>query len=290
MSTGLFKAMLTDRIYLVGPDNEEPEDFFGESLGVIFPDDITNQHGDSTSKVIFKSERFGDITLALADPEGEDSRRLFSHFLWNAGLQLAEFIEAGVDDQGRNWDVHGKKTLELGAGTGLSGIISVLAGAETIISDYPAPEVLLNIDSNIKKNLSDELRMRCRVQGHEWGVLDDEFSSNHKGSFARMLVADCLWMPWQHENLAKSISHFLSPGDGRAWIVAGFHTGREKMRGFYDAKKLDECGLEVEDIWERDCEGKEREWMVDRGIEDVTMRKRWLVIGVLKKKGVSVSE
>lgn len=29
--------MLTDRIYLSGQGSEEPEDFFGESLGVIFP-------------------------------------------------------------------------------------------------------------------------------------------------------------------------------------------------------------------------------------------------------------
>lgn len=221
----------------------------------------------------------------MADPSGDDSRRLFSHFLWNAGLQLAEFIEAGVDELGRNWSVRDQPLLELGAGTGLAGIIATLAGAgEVVISDYPAPEVLSNISSNIKKNIKVEWHTRCKVQGHEWGALDNEFSANHKGYFARILVADCLWMPWQHDNLAKSISNFLRE-DGRAWVVSGFHTGREKMKGFYDAKVLDQCGLEVEKIWERDAEGKEREWMVDRGVEDVTARKRWLVIAVLKKKG-----
>lgn len=276
--------MLTDRIYLAGPESKEPEDFFGESLGVIFPDDIANQHGDATSSVIYKSDKFGPITLELADPKGEDSRSLFSHFLWNAGLQLAEFIEAGVDDMERNWNVEGQKVLELGAGTGLTGIVSVLAGAETVISDYPAPEVLANIETNTKKNIPDVLHEKYKVQGHEWGILNDEFGSRHKGTFTRMLVADCLWMPWQHENLAKSISHFLSADTGKAWIVAGFHTGREKMRGFYDTKMLNKYSLEVESIWERDAEGKERKWMIDRGIEDVTARKRWLVIAVLKKK------
>lgn len=276
--------MLTDRIYLTGQESQDPEDIFGESLGVIFPDDITNQHGDAASSVIYKSDKFGDITLQLADPKGEDSRRLFSHFLWNAGLQLAEFIEGGVDELGRDWTVRNQKILELGAGTGLAGIISALSGAEVVISDYPASEVLSNIDTNIKNNIKEESHTRCKVQGHEWGVLDDDFSSNHKGTFTRLLVADCLWMPWQHENLAKSISHFLK-NDGRAWVVAGFHTGREKMRGFYDAKMLHGCGLEIENIWERDAEGGERVWMADRGVEDVTARKRWLVIAVLKKKG-----
>lgn len=34
---------LTSRITLTGPPAEDPEDFFGSSLGVIFPDDVTNQ-------------------------------------------------------------------------------------------------------------------------------------------------------------------------------------------------------------------------------------------------------
>ena len=122
-----------------------------------------------------------------------------------------------------------------------------------------------------------------RVEGHEWGVLDDPFSKEGKEAFGRILVADCLWMPWQHENLLKSIRWFLKP-EGRAWVVAGFHTGRAKMKGFYEEEALREAGLEVEKIWERNAEGEEREWVTDRGIEDVTERKRWLVIGILKRR------
>ena len=82
----------------------------------------------------------------------------------------------------------------------------------------------------------------------------------------------------------QSIAWFLNPG-GKAWVVSGFHTGREKMAGFYGAKLLVEQGLEVESIVERDPEGHEREWVTDRGFEDVTERKRWLVISVLRKRG-----
>jgi hypothetical protein len=112
---------------------------------------------------------------------------------------------------------------------------------------------------------------------------EDLFTDSHKRYFDRLLVADCLWMPWQHVNLMKSIRHFLSP-DGKAWVVAGFHTGRPKMAGFYDEAVLAEQGLEIETIWERDAEDREREWVVDRGVEDVTARKRWLVIAVLRRK------
>ena len=121
--------MLTDKIRLSGPESNDPEDILSSSLGVIFPDDITNQHGDKDNSVIFLSPSFGTLTLTLADPQGEDSRKLFSHFLWNAGLQLAEFIEEG-DVQGRDWSVQGERVLELGAGTGLAGIVAGLKGAK----------------------------------------------------------------------------------------------------------------------------------------------------------------
>lgn len=280
--------MLTDKIRLAGDEAEDPEDFLGEALGVIFPDDITNQHGDIDHPVIYLSPTFGDITLQLADPQGDDNRKLFSHFLWNSGLQIAEFIE-----EGQGWDVKGKRVLELGAGTGLSGIVAAKSGAEeVIITDYPAPEVLANIETNVQRNVTKDTEHRpindatkCWVHGHEWGQVDesDSFVKENKASFDVILIADCLWMPWQHENLMKSISHFLKP-EGRAWVVAGFHTGRAKMSKFFIGETLASHNLEIESITERDPDGEERKWVFDRGVEDVTVRKRWLVIAVLKLK------
>jgi predicted nicotinamide N-methyase len=277
--------MLTDKIRLSGPDSNDPEDILSSSLGVIFPDDITNQHGDGENSVIYLSPRFGPIHLGLADPQGDDNRRLFSHFLWNASLQLAEFVE----DAPAQWPVADQRVLELGAGTALAGIVAALMGArEVVVSDYPAPEVLVHIKANVKRNIEPRRKEvegigEVRVEGHEWGVLSDGFSRENKESFGRLLVADCLWMPWQHTNLLKSIRWFLAE-EGRAWVVAGFHTGREKMRGFYEEEALAEAGLEVERIWERNADGREREWVWDRGIEDVTARKRWLVVAILRRR------
>ena len=90
-------------------------------------------------------------------------------------------------------------------------------------------------------------------------------------------------MPWQHHSLAKSIYHFLSQAkDARAWVIAGFHTGRAKVAIFFDV--VVEVGLKIEDVWERDVDGHEREWMKERdgGREDITGRKRWMVIAVLR--------
>lgn len=42
--------------------------------------------------------------------------------------------------------------------------------------------------------------------------------------------------------------------------------------------------LEVEERWERNPGGVEREWVTDRDIEDITQRKRWLVIAILNRR------
>ncbi|KAI1405648.1 hypothetical protein F4819DRAFT_443214 [Hypoxylon fuscum] len=292
---------LTSRITLQGPPTSDPEDYLCSALGVIFPDDVTNQHGDADHSLVYTSPHLPQpLHIALPDPDQESDRKLFSHYLWNSSLVLAEFLEAGTlhlplsvglgklkpDD----FDVTGLECLELGAGTALPSIMSALLGAQSIIvTDYPSETVLetlrRNIAFNAKPNNSPTLQLApFTIDGHAWGELDTPFAVEHRGRFDRVFVCDCLWMPWQHANLHRSIAWFLKESSSsRAWVVAGFHTGREKMRDFFDGAALRDVGLAVESLWERDCDGVERAWAWDRGQEDVTVRKRWLVVGVLRR-------
>lgn len=293
---------LTTRITLTGPPEQDPEDILSACLGVIYPDDVTNQHGDAEHGLLYTSPHLPrPLAISLADPEKDEERRLFSHYLWNSSLLLAEFIEAGclgvdVDEAGlhpplRMFDVRGQKTVELGAGTALPSLMAALLGAEeVVVTDYPAPEVLGNLKSVVAANAVPEnspLGAVAPVQalGHAWGELGTEFALANRGKYDRVLVCDCLWMPWQHGNLLRSISWFLKDGDeGRVWLVAGFHTGRKMVADFFDQNTLrEDGGLEVECIFERDCDGVEREWVPDRGWEDPSVRKRWLVVAVLRR-------
>ncbi|EGR46451.1 uncharacterized protein TRIREDRAFT_66210 [Trichoderma reesei QM6a] len=306
-------ATLTSRISLQGDEPDGPEDYLSTSLGVIFPDDIVNQHGDAEHSLVYASPKLPKpLLIELADPEGETDRRLFSHYLWNASLLLAELIErdsldndAAADSseeeekekdeglgKGISFDTRGLHTLELGAGTALPSMMAGLLGAASVVvTDYPAPAVIKTLRANVARNIKPELApvgkeslvtKEVLVEGHEWGNL--AFPASHKHASDRLFVADCLWMPWQHANLRRSINHFLKrDASARAWVIAGFHTGRPKMAGFFDAEALrEEGGVEVERMWERDCDGVEREWDRERE-DDITERKRWLVVAVLKR-------
>lgn len=303
---------LTSRISLKGSEPAGPEDFLSTSLGVIFPDDVTNQHGDDEHSLIYASPYLPKpLHIELTEPVGDTERRLFSHYLWNSSLLLAELIErdtlgvldADRDDStkgttlgsGVSFDIRGKSIMELGAGTALPSMMAGLLGAERIAAtDYPAAGVMKTLQENIARNIQPELSPQASqttpkssivIRGHSWGDLaaSDPFCESNRHAFDRVIAADCLWMPWQHENLHKSIDHFLKDdGDARCWIVAGFHTGREKMKDFFTEKALGQVGLKVERIWERDCDGQERDWSWDRD-EDVTVRKRWLVVSELRR-------
>ena len=112
--------MLSSLVKVPEVSDPSPEDVFASSLDIIFPDETRNMHGDAGSHVMYKSRRFGNISLGLMDPQSEGSRKLFAHYLWNAGILLAELI-SGLTSPGplsdcTTWNVEGDSILELGAG------------------------------------------------------------------------------------------------------------------------------------------------------------------------------
>lgn len=201
----------------------------------------------------------------------------------------------------------------LAAGVGLGGVMSALAGAEEVseraiwvlcvcmclswvvlmlgkvtITDYPAPPILEAIKTNVANNVSEPLRPRVSVNGHLWGDTESGFAAAHAHRYTRVLAADCLWMLGEHENLAKSMLHFLAETpDARVLCIAGFHTGRAKLVPFFE-EVAPQQGLEIDDIYEMDADGARRPWATERdgGREDIGERKKWLVVARLRRRAV----
>jgi nicotinamide N-methyltransferase len=96
-----------------------------------------------------------------------------------------------------------------------------------------------------------------------------------------VLAADTLWLAGQHENLLKSMDHFLADDtNARGLVVGGFHTGRDKVVSFFERVPI--FGLVVESIEEINVSGGRRPWSPDL-MEDKTQIKRWVVVAVLKR-------
>ncbi|KAH8174309.1 lysine methyltransferase domain-containing protein [Sarocladium implicatum] len=304
----------SDKADEVEEQEEEPEDLLFSSLATIFPDDAPNLHGDSHSSIVYTSPYLPcPLRLHLADPSADEERKLFSHYLWNAGLLLAELLESASrpreekedgdhNDRKRRrreafFDVRGLKVLEMGSGTGLPSIMAGLVGAEAVVAtDYPSETVLEPLRGNMARNLTSShappgvvIPSSVEVHGHGWGDFTPTSSAttfplSHKHALDRVLLADCLWMPWQHDALLRSVSYFLSLSPlAKCLCVGACHTGREVVARFFEEERLRSLGLEVEEVWERDVEGKEREWDTAREEEDPGMRKRWCVNVILRR-------
>jgi len=125
--------MLLSRISAPQLPDPAQEDIFASSLSVLFTDDTQNSHGTPGHVVIYDSPKYGEIKLDIPQhPDVEEGRKLFAHYLWNAGVVSADAIEVASSDyetsgevvaddkvnwNKRYWDVKGADVLELGAGT-----------------------------------------------------------------------------------------------------------------------------------------------------------------------------
>lgn len=178
-------------------------------------------------------------------------------------------------------DVRGLRVLELGAGAGLCGILSCFAGAaDVVLSDYPAESMLTNLRSNVHSLLPSNLQAIATVVGHVWGEDTSTLleAGHFQGPFDVILLADCLWMPEQHDALCRTLVSTLKKSpSAKICCIAGFHTGRRKLANFFSI--LDQYSLmTAHGIKEMNHKDVERTWDASRPEEDSVERKRWLVL------------
>ena len=151
----------------------------------------------------------------------ESSERLFVDDIWPGCLVLSDFL---VHNETL---VSGKTVLELGAGVALPSFVSAhLRASKVVVTDFPAPGVLRNIEKMAREN---RLSSNCTVLDHIWG--DDVHRLVEKiyplRAFDVILMAEVLWKDTytQHRNLLRSVSLALS-SEGTA-LVAFAHRPTE---------------------------------------------------------------
>ena len=151
---------------------------------------------------------------------------------------------------------------------------------QVVLTDYPSVTLLEILKYNANHNISNPLPSNVRVEPHLWGDLTSSFAELHRHKFSRVIAADTLWLASQHDNLAKSMAHFLAlDRAARVLIVAGFHTGRAKVVQFFES--ILAVDLVIDEIWEMSSDGYRRPWDPERQ-GTIGEGTRWMVLASLK--------
>ncbi|GCC35806.1 hypothetical protein chiPu_0014294 [Chiloscyllium punctatum] len=119
-----------------------------------------------------------------------------SAYVWGPGIVLCRYFES------EKIDFTGKKVLELGSGTGIVGILTVLLGGDVTMTDRPY--VLKQIEYNILANIPVSSRHRSRIRALAWGSDQNSFPTD----FDIILGSDIVYSPSQFPNLIQTLLYF----------------------------------------------------------------------------------
>ncbi|XP_061858006.1 protein N-lysine methyltransferase METTL21A isoform X7 [Colius striatus] len=160
------------------------------------------------------SYRFASHTIRLK----QDWRRLgVAAVVWDAAVVLCTYLEIG------GIDLRDQSVIELGAGTGLLGIVATLLalksssgellihillyhlGAHVTITDRAA--ALEFLESNVQANLPSEVRPRAVVKELTWGK---DLGNFPPGAFDFILGADIVYLEETFTELLQTLEHLCS--------------------------------------------------------------------------------
>ncbi|KAJ3860375.1 hypothetical protein EV359DRAFT_85390 [Lentinula novae-zelandiae] len=145
------------------------------------------------------------------------SHPLWGHHLWNSSLSVASYLEQHPSL------FHNQNILELGAGGALPSLVAAESGArKVVITDYPDPDLIQNIEYNVQENVGVARKGNVAVQGYIWGhsvqpllaSLQDRSNTNpdlNEDLFDLIILSDLIFNHSQHDALLKTCHLSLKP-------------------------------------------------------------------------------
>ncbi|XP_067170045.1 EEF1A lysine methyltransferase 3 [Apteryx mantelli] len=119
--------------------------------------------------------------------------------VWEAALALCGYFEE------QRLDFQGKSVIELGAGTGIVGILAALLGGDVTITDLPV--ALEQIRENVRRNVPATLAPQPRVRALSWGLDHGAFPSGYDV----VLGADIVYLRETFPLLLGTLRHLCGP-------------------------------------------------------------------------------
>lgn len=119
--------------------------------------------------------------------------------VWDAAVVMCVYLELG------RVDLRNRTAIELGAGTGLVGIVAALLGADVTITDRSTALPIL--ESNVKENVPQHLHGAVRVSELTWG---EGLARYPAGSYDLILGADIVYLEETFSALLHTLEHLSS--------------------------------------------------------------------------------
>uniref|UniRef100_M3XVK7 Protein N-lysine methyltransferase METTL21A n=1 Tax=Mustela putorius furo TaxID=9669 RepID=M3XVK7_MUSPF len=119
--------------------------------------------------------------------------------VWDAAGLLCTYLEMGARE------LRGCSAVELGAGTGLVGIVAALLGAPVTITDRKV--ALEFFKSNVQANLPPHIQPNAVVKELTWG---QNLGSYSPGEFDLILGADIIYLEETFADLLQTLEHLCS--------------------------------------------------------------------------------
>lgn len=159
--------------------------------------------------------RFAEQDLRLV----QDWKKLgVAAVVWDAAVVLCMYLELGAVE------LKGRKVIELGAGTGLVGIVAALLGAHVTITDREAALELLS--ANVDANLPPLCRRLAVVSELTWGQGLERFP---EGGFDVVLGADIVYLEESFPSLLRTLEYLCSE---RSVVLLACRIRYERDRAF----------------------------------------------------------
>ncbi|KAM9252273.1 EEF1A lysine methyltransferase 3 [Cariama cristata] len=142
--------------------------------------------------------RFCGRVLRIAQHHGP--RLGLAASVWEAALSLCRYLEE------ERFDFQGRTVIELGAGTGIVGILAAFLGGDVTITDQPA--ALEQIRENVRLNFpagsaTTQPRVRALVWGRDEGSFQQEYGV--------VLGSDIVYHPPSFSPLLGTLRHLCGP-------------------------------------------------------------------------------
>ncbi|XP_078419418.1 EEF1A lysine methyltransferase 3-like [Cetorhinus maximus] len=182
-------------------------------------DDVpTMKKHSSTCYIRQNNFEFCGYKLKIARILGADLG--VSAYVWDSGIALCRYFEK------EKINFTGRKVIELGAGTGIVGILAALLGGNVTITDKP--NCLMQIRNNVYINIPPVCRNRLKVRPLVWG--EDQF--NFPTDYDFILGSDIVYRFDAYADLIDTL-HQLCSEHTTIYLATEFRTDNQSMT-FHD--------------------------------------------------------